>query len=420
MTLANETYRPAFPPSTHDPTKPNPHISYGVSFPAALAHHAAHTYHAKRIYVLLSSSLSRNTDTLGRIENALRDEGVEVAGVRRGMQPHTLFSELLEVVRDIKDKGAVDLLVTVGAGSLTDAGKIITLALANNAPQTPSSLLALSETTTKNPSSLSPPTIPQISIPTSLSGGEYSPFGGGTSDTTHQKHMFSTPAHGPSLVILSPELTITTPASVFLSTGIRAVDHCIETVCSLSSNDAADADAAAGLRALVPGLLKCKSQPDDLEARLACQMGVIEAMKSVSAGVPLGASHGIGHQLGPLGIGHGETSCILLPAVCRYNARVNAARQEKVVHVLLGLDDVAALLREDGKTETGQDLAGILDSLIRTLGLPRSLKDKGVELTREEELDQLAANCLRDRMCATNPVPLVEKSQVREILAEIV
>ena len=59
---------------------------------------------------------------------------------------------------------------------------------------------------------------------------------------------------------------------------------------------------------------------------------IAEAMQVVfQFGVPMGASHGIGHQLGPLGVGHGETSCILLPAVCRYNEGVNLERQRRVV-----------------------------------------------------------------------------------------
>jgi len=48
------------------------------------------------------------------------------------MIPHTLWSECLEVTEDCRKLNA-DLLVTLGAGSLTDAAKIVALALANNA-----------------------------------------------------------------------------------------------------------------------------------------------------------------------------------------------------------------------------------------------------------------------------------------------
>jgi hypothetical protein len=75
-------------------------------------------------------------------------------------------------------------------------------------------------------------------------------------------------------------------------------------------------------------------------------MGVIQAMSAVSSGVPMGASHAIGHQLGPLGVGHGETSCILLPAVCKWNARVGAnfERQEHARKILLSSQVVRDVL----------------------------------------------------------------------------
>lgn len=143
------------------------------------------------------------------------------------------------------------------------------------------------------------PTVPIISIPTSLSAGEYSNGAGGTDDETQRKHAFSAPIKGPSLVILDADLTVTTPDSIWLSTGIRAVDHCVETMCSLVGNSpAADKTAEAGLKKLVPGLLKTKHDRTDLEARHSCQMGAIDAMSALgSSGVQLGASHGIGHQV---------------------------------------------------------------------------------------------------------------------------
>jgi alcohol dehydrogenase class IV len=257
------------------------------------------------------------------------------------------------------------------------------------------------------------PSVPIISIPTSPSGGEYSFSGGGTNDHTHQKYSFSKPTKGPALVILDPELTTTTPDRIWLSTGMRAVDHCVEGMCSLQSTTASDEDATKGLRLLVPGLLRCKRDRHDLDARIKCMYGVIEAMKpNYLHFVPMGASHGIGHQLGPLGVGHGETSCIMLPAVCKYNFSANAQQQEKVRAVLWSEPEVAALFDDKGLTRDAQ-LGDLLDVVIRALGLPRSLKEVNVG---EDKLDMLAENSLRDRWLPTNPRPLTEKAQVIELL----
>ena len=220
-------------------------------------------------------------------------------------------------------------------------------------------------------------------------------------------------------MILDAVLTTTTPASIWLSTGIRAVDHCVEALCSLQGKPEADKDAEKGLGLLVPGLLRCKHDAEDTEARHQCQMGVIEAMKAVMHGVPMGASHGIGHQLGPLGVGHGETSCILLPAVCKYNFErmANVERQQNVADILWRYPEVQDAFNSKGLTRGQAQLSHVLDAIIRELGMPRSLKDVGVG---RDKIDRLAENSLHDRWVPTNPVPLKEKHQVVELLEMVV
>jgi alcohol dehydrogenase class IV len=123
--------------------------------------------------------------------------------------------------------------------------------------------------------------------------------------------------------------------------------------------------------------------------------------------------------LGPLGVGHGETSCILLPAVCKFNAAkgANVSRQARVHKFLTENPLVGEVLKKYKVEPNSSDLGDVLDAVIRELGMPRSLKDVGVG---RDKLDLLAENSLHDRWCQTNPVPLKEKSQVLEILEMVV
>lgn len=105
---------------------------------------------------------------------------------------------------------------------------------------------------------------------------------------------------GANLVILDPTLCLTTPAYHWLSTGVRALDHCVEALCSLQGSGESDARAEKALRMLAPGLLACKRGEADVQARMRCQMAVRYAMENVRAGTPMGGSHAIGHQLGEL------------------------------------------------------------------------------------------------------------------------
>lgn len=109
-----EVYRPAY-------ASGYPHISYGIPFPQACAKHASNTFKASRVYIIASGSLSRNTDHVKQLQDALGDK---VAETRYGMKPHTLWSEILEITQAAKDSVA-DLIVTLGGGSLTDGAKII-------------------------------------------------------------------------------------------------------------------------------------------------------------------------------------------------------------------------------------------------------------------------------------------------------
>lgn len=400
----SETYRPAFPDADI------PKISYGLPFPETCAKHVDQTFKASRVYIIASKSLSTHTDALTRLKSAL---GSKVAGVRIGMTPHTLWSEVLAVTEECR-KLNIDLLITLGAGSLTDAAKILALALANNA-STFADLEKLHSGTewTADRPHIEQATVPQISIPTTLSGGEYQALAGGTHDETHAKHGFAHGTNPPALVVLDAELTTTTPDRFWLSTGVRAIDHCVETLCGMHTDRKGDDAARRGLRQLVLGLLRCKRDRGDVEARHVCQMGVIDAMTAVRSGVALGASHGIGHQLGPLGVGHGETSCILLPAVCKFNRKVNEDKQKGVEEILWGDKEVKEVLVKRGLREGKNDLGDCLDAVFRELGMPRSLGEMSV---REGQFEKLAEHSLKDRWCVTNPIPLREKEQVMEIL----
>jgi alcohol dehydrogenase class IV len=367
------------------------------------------------VYIIASRSLSKNTSSVEDLKSAL---GSRVAGVRIGISPHTPIPEVVDILAEVKTLN-IDCIVTLGAGSLTDGAKLARFAIANDA-WTRDEIDTLWGGKSHNPNmraTLHQPTIPLICIPTSLSGGEYQAIAGATDEKTKAKHTFE-PNVDPDFVIQDPQLTTTTPPKIWLSTGIRAVDHCVETLCSLQSNKDGDGAAERGLKKLIPGLLRCKHDPGDLEARHLCQTGVVEAMRAVSTGVPLGASHAIGHQLGPLGVGHGETSCILLPAVCKFNAKkgVNNDQQKRTLEVLVRQQPVKELMQKSGNTVKDQDLGDILDLIIRELEMPRTLSDVGIG---SDQLPGLAKNSLNDIWIKTNAYKITKEEEVMEILEAV-
>ena len=113
--LRNETCEQAFL------DQPEPRVSYGIPYADACRKHAESDYKASRIYIIASRSLALGDSALKTLEAALGDR---VAGVKAGMSQHTLMSECLQIMADVRDKN-VDLIVTLGGGTITDASKII-------------------------------------------------------------------------------------------------------------------------------------------------------------------------------------------------------------------------------------------------------------------------------------------------------
>ena len=366
----------------------------------------------KSIFVLSAPALAEKTPALPRLEKALSGR---VKGTFLGIGPHTPIPDVLMAVEEIRKIGDIDCLITLGGGSVTDAGKLLRFFLAN-AALTEDQIHPIwgnKEVNPKWPARVLRPTLPLIHIPTTLSGGEFQHIAGGTFQDSGIKQLFE-PGVEADLIIQDPNLCTTTPSSLWISSGVRSLDHCVEALCSLQGNQAGNESAERGLKILLPGLLACIEDPSNPEARSQCQQGLVHAVSAMCSGVPLGASHAIGHQLGPLGVGHGETSCVLLPAVCKFNAArgVNVDQQRKCLEIFCQDKKVRKLLNAQGMVNF--DLGDVLDVIIRALGMPRSLREVSVH---ESLFDRLAVNTLHDPWAKTNPFPLTDKDSVLQILS---
>ncbi len=353
---------------------------------------------AERVFIMASGTLTRETDEIAQIRQAL---GNHCVGSFEAMPPHTPRSAVIEAAKGARDARA-DLIVTIGGGSITDGAKAVQLCLANDIT-TVQGLDAFRPVAGPNgmmvPPPCTAPTVRQITVPTTLSGGEFSAVSGVTDEATQIKELFRHPDIVPQTVILDPAVARHTPEWLWLSTGIRAVDHCVEGICSPRANPYGDAQALKGLALLAGGLAAIKADPADVQARLDCQMGTWLSMGPLASGVPMGASHGIGYVLGAVfDIPHGYTSCIMLPAVMRWNRDANPERQALIS---------AAMARP------GDDAGDVLDEFIEGLGMPRSLS--AVEVG-PEHFDRIAEQSMATPWVPHNPRPIPGPSEVREIL----
>jgi maleylacetate reductase len=352
-----------------------------------------HRLGARRAFLMVSGTLNRETPEIDKIREAL---GSRCAAIFDAMPPHTPREAVIAAAEQARAADA-DLIVTVGGGSITDGAKAVQLCLANDI-RTVEGIDTVRSIKGAAPD-MTAPTVRQISVPTTIAGGEFSALAGVTNLRTKVKEMLRHERVMPRAVILDPAVTVHTPLWLWLSTGIRAVDHCVEGLCSREAHPYADAQALKGLSMLTQALPRVKADSRDLDARMDCQIGTWLSMGPLSSGVPMGASHGIGYVLGAaFDVPHGYTSCVMLPSVMRWNKSANAERQALVS---------AAMGRP------GNDAADVLDSFIRNLGMPRSLQDVRIG---PEHFDRIAEQAMATPWIPRNPRKIDGPAQVREIL----
>ena len=353
---------------------------------------------AERVFITTTRSIT-NGALVARIVKSL---GGKFAGKLDAIAAHSPREAVLAGAAALRASRA-DLIVAVGGGSVIDGTKVMLLALWRGVTDPESlSKLAGVRGSARNEASAwgaEAQSLRMIAVPTTLSAAEFFPSAGVTDVQKRVKQMYFHPLFVPKTVILDPAATLETPMELLLSTGMRAVDHAVEGWCSVKTAPMADATNREAMRLLYLSLKDIKNKPQDLEARSLAQHGMWLTRLASMAGIPNGASHGIGYLLGGgYGVPHGITSCVTLPAVMDWNAGVNAGRQEEVATAFGG---------------AGKPAGAALRTFVTSLGLPTRIREVGVT---KEQLPAIAASWDGTGPIATNPRKINSKEELLALL----
>lgn len=259
---------------------------------------------------------------------------------------------------------------------------------------------------------LKDPKLKLILVPTSLSASEWNNNSSATTLQTHKKQHFSSKNAAPDLILLDPEVASTSPRRLWLSSGMRAVDHCVETMVNRDCSEDVFHHMEDALATLLRGLKNYREGESDgdrnelLDGIGQCHLGSRHAMIGLLLNnILVGPSHAIGHQLGSVcGVMHGVTSCIMLPPVLQhaYTKKQQQTAQDKVL-----------LLWNETLQWNERVLADAVRRFVRMLDLPSTLKDAGVGVVKQEDFEKVAVQTLTDVLGARQGL---NKEDVMEIL----
>jgi len=279
--------------------------------------------------------------------------------------------------------GGHDGVIAVGGGSALDVGKVIAFHAGQTRP-----LWDFEDIgdwwTRADPDSIAP----VIAIPTTAgTGSEVGRAGVVIDESTHRKVIVFHPKMLPVTVIADPELTIGLPRVLTVGTGLDALSHSLEAICSPGHHPMSHGIGMEGCRLVFAHLPSAVANPTDLEAR--SQMLTAAAMGAVAFQKGLGAMHALAHPIGAhFDTHHGMTNAVVMPYVLIANRSAIESTIER-------------LGAYTGLGHTFDDVLAHIVQLRVDLDVPNTLVELGVD---PNAVDTIATAAVHDPSAGTNPI----------------
>jgi alcohol dehydrogenase class IV len=322
----------------------------------------------------------------------LREYGLAVATIRVASEPTV---SLVERGTGLAKRERCDVVVSLGGGSVIDAGKAIAALITNEPP-----VRDYLEVIGKGRSLANRPA-PFIAIPTTAgTGAEVTRNAVLMAEAERVKVSLRSALMLPAIALVDPELTYSLPPDVTASTGLDALTQCIEPFVSPNANPMSDAVAREGIRRAAGALRRAFRDGSDKDARR--DMAVASLCGGLAlANAKLGAVHAFASPLGGMfPIPHGVACARLLAPIAHANVRALRARATTSA-AIERYDEVARLVTGDHAARA-EDAVAWLENLVAELRVP-SLSTYGV---RETDVDSIVAAARVASSMQGNPIVL--------------
>lgn len=280
----------------------------------------------------------------------------------------------------------IDLIVAVGGGSAMDCAKGLNFLLTNGGQMADY----------KGFGKAAKAMLPSIGVPTTAgTGSEAQSYALITDERTHLKMACGDKKAAFRVALLDPELTLSQPRTVTAVTGVDALAHAVESYVCTKRNAVSQAYSLAAWRHLEPSFETVLTDPANLDARAAMQVGSHLAGAAIENAM-LGICHSCANPLtAHYGITHGTAIGVLLPHVIRFNAPAAEGLYAELVSATRTLNGAPA----------SEVLARRITDLVAAADQPTRLRDCGVS---ETILPLLAIEASEQWTARFNPRPVTE------------
>ncbi len=204
----------------------------------------------------------------------------------------------------------IDIVVALGGGSVIDSAKVLAAAARGGLAPVRAYLAHRDEST------LSP--LPLIAVPTTAgTGSEVTPWATVWDPASDTKYSLSHPGLFPRVAILDPELTLSLPVSLTVSTGLDALSHALESLWNRNANPVSARFAISAIRDIMAVLPRLAQAPGDLGLRRRMAQAALEAGLAFS-NTRTALAHAISYPLTMRhGVVHGVACSFTLPTILR-------------------------------------------------------------------------------------------------------
>jgi alcohol dehydrogenase class IV len=343
--------------------------------PARVVFGAGALQHLGREIAALGAQRALVLSTPEQQESALRVAallGERAAGVYAEARMHVPIETARGARAEARRVGA-DCAVAIGGGSTTGLGKAIALEAAGDGTR-----------------------FPILAIPTTYAGSEMTPIWGltegGVKKTGRDARVL------PAVVLYDPELTLTLPLAMTVTSAMNAIAHAAEGLYAHDGNPVMALMAEEGIRAAAAALPPLLADARDLDAR-SDALYAAWLCGTVLGNVAMGLHHKLCHTLGgTFDLPHAEVHTVVLPHALAYNAAAARDAMARVVRALANAGRAAPSAPR-----------GVFDLAIEH-GAPTALRDIGMPAAG---LDRAADLAVSNQY--PNPRPL-ERAAIRELL----